>query len=140
MIWWIPALYHSTSVRCTNIVIINIWQAVAQLPNITWGWQGVRVLHGWDQCSASPMWTWICIFMSIHLLRCMERIDSHNSLSWSHQCVQMQLHQRVRAPQASEERCIWLLRIPSNPAYIHSDSTVIMMMWGYKCQTWNNYV
>lgn len=40
----------------------------------------------------------------------------------------MQLHQRVRAPQASEDTHMAALWIQSNPAYIHSDNVVIVMV------------
>lgn len=41
-----------------------------------------------------------------HLPQYRERSDSDNSLRWSHQCVQMQLHQRVRTFQASEHETV----------------------------------
>lgn len=119
--------------QCTKSVITNSWLAVPQLPNITWGWHWVRVLarlrsYFWDQRTASPHVNMdLHFYVDLSAWMHWENRQWQYSRSWSHQCVQMQLHQRVRAPpgvgRTVHMAALW---IQSNPVYFDSNSVALM--------------
>lgn len=87
------------AVQWINIVIINSWMASPQLSNMTAGWQRIEVMYGYNiilNINIPLQKKHRSAFLPcLHLLGYTLWTDSDISLTWSHQCIQMQLHQRV---------------------------------------------